>query len=168
MTLEGYAVDANAFFDVVYNPTLLRLIEHVVRVEGPVRDEVLARRIARAHGWVRTGAKIQDRVVRLASQHYSGNAEEVGTFFRAKGESDDMQIRFRRPVDGTARSVDEISLAELRALALEMIRAGHDEESGVPAMGREIGLRKLNAGSRARLKMAWSDAVKASSLSASA
>ena len=158
LTLEGYEVDASAFFDVVYNPTLLRLIEHVVRVEGPVRDEVLARRIARAHGWVRTGAKIQDRVVRLASQHYKGDAEDVGTFFNTKGDSVDVQIRFRRPVDGAARSVDEISLAELRALACEMMRAGHEEESGVLAMAREVGLRKLSAGNRARLELAWLEA----------
>ncbi len=163
LTLEGYAVDANSFFDVVYNPTLLRMIEHVVCVEGPVRDEVLARRIARAHGWVRTGAKIQDRVVRLASQHFRGDEEDVGTFFRAKGESADVQIQFRRPIDGTARSVDEISLAELRALAFDLMQAGHDEESGVPAMAREVGLRKLNAGSRMRLEMAWSNATKATS-----
>jgi hypothetical protein len=139
------------------------MIEHVVRVEGPVRDEVLARRIARAHGWVRTGAKIQDRVVRLASQHFRGDAEDVGTFFQAKGESADVQIQFRRPIDGTARSVDEISLAELRALAFDLMQAGHDEESGVPAMAREVGLRKLNAGSRMRLEMAWSSATKATS-----
>ncbi|PCE23198.1 DNA helicase [Paraburkholderia acidicola] len=158
LAVEGYEVDANAFFDVAYDPMLLRLIEHVVRVEGPVRDEVLARRIARAHGWVRTGAKIQDRVIRLASQHYKGDAEDVGTFFHAKGDSGDVQIRFRRPVDGAARSVDEISLAELLALACEMMRAGHDEVSGVLAMAREVGLRKLNAGTRARLALAWLEA----------
>ncbi|MHB9839683.1 DUF3320 domain-containing protein [Paraburkholderia terrae] len=168
LTLEGYDVDANAFFDVVYNPTLLRLIEHIVRVEGPVRDEVLARRIARAHGWVRTGAKIQDRVVRLASQHYKGDAEDVGTFFRATGDSADVQIRFRRPVDGTARSVDEISLAELRVLASEMMQAGHDNESGPLAMAREVGLRKLSAGNRARLELAWQEAHKAYSPGADA
>ncbi|WP_174769834.1 DUF3320 domain-containing protein [Paraburkholderia hayleyella] len=58
-----------------------------MRVEGPVRDEVLARRIAWAHGWVRTGARIQDRVMRLASQHYSEDTEEVGTFCRVKDTS---------------------------------------------------------------------------------
>jgi Protein of unknown function (DUF3320). len=168
LTLEGHEVDANAFFDVVYNPTLLRLIERVVRVEGPVRDEVLARRIARAHGWVRTGAKIQDRVVRLASQHYKGDVEDVGTFFHAKGDAVDVQITFRRPADGTARSVEEISLAELRALACELMRAGHDEESGVPAMAREVGLRKLSAGNRARLESAWLKAHKAYSPSTDA
>ncbi|WP_174769833.1 hypothetical protein [Paraburkholderia hayleyella] len=67
-----------------------------------------------------------------------------------------------------ARSVDEISLVELRALAFEMLRAGCDEESGMPAMAHEVGLRKLNAGNRMRLEMAWLDAMKANSLNADA
>ncbi|WLG92535.1 DUF3320 domain-containing protein [Pseudomonas cucumis] len=29
--------------------------------EGPILNTVLARRIGRAHGWVRTGARIRDR-----------------------------------------------------------------------------------------------------------
>ncbi|NYH18867.1 DUF3320 domain-containing protein [Paraburkholderia bryophila] len=157
LTLAGHEVDADAFFDVTYNPRLLRMIEQVVSVEGPVRDEVLARRIARVHGWVRTGARIQERVVRLASQHYGSEAEDVGTFFWPKEENLPGLVRFRRPVDGTARSVDEISLAELRALASEMREAGHDQDSGVLAMAREIGLRKLSATSRTRLERAWSN-----------
>lgn len=157
LTLAGHEVDADAFFDVTYNPRLLRMIEQVVSVEGPVRDEVLARRIARVHGWVRTGARIQERVVRLASQHYGSEAEDVGTFFWPKEENLPGLVRFRRPVDGTARSVDEISLAELRALASEMREAGHDQDSGVLAMAREIGLRKLSAMSRTRLERAWSN-----------
>lgn len=158
LTVAGYKGNAEAFFDVTYNPNLLRMIEFVVSVEGPVRDEVLARRIARAHGWVRTGARIQDRVVRLASQHYKSDAEDIGAFFWAPQLAVDMPIQFRRPVDGSARSVDEISLAELRALAGEMLQEGHDNESGVMAMAREIGLRKVSAVSRARLEHAWSSA----------
>lgn len=156
LAVAGFEVDSDAFFDVTYNPKLLRMIDHVVSIEGPVRDEVLARRIARAHGWVRTGARIQERVVRLASQHYTGNSEEVGTFFRVKTED---VVEFRRPADGTARSVDEISLDELKALAIDMLQAGHDNESGVTAMAREIGLRKVSAASRARLESAWSSVV---------
>ena len=48
---------------------ILSMIDHVISVEGPVQDEALARRIARAHGWSRTGVRIQDRVVRLALQN---------------------------------------------------------------------------------------------------
>lgn len=151
----GLEVDAGAFFDAEYDAQLLKMIEHVVRVEGPVLDEVLARRIARLHGWVRTGARIQERVVGLASIHYDSGSEDVGTFFWAKDSSSADAIRFRRPAEGVARSVDEISLPELKALAFEMRAAGHDQETGIQAMAREIGLRKLSAVSRARLESAW-------------
>ncbi|MBK0415823.1 DUF3320 domain-containing protein [Chromobacterium haemolyticum] len=157
--LTGLEVDVHAFFDMTYNPRLLSMIEHVVSLEGPVLDEVLARRIARLHGWVRTGARIQDRVVRLASLHYESEAEDVGTFFWPKGKDVPGTIRFRRPAEGAARSVDEISLTELKALASEMRVAGHDRESGILAMAREIGLRKLSAISRARLERAWEGMV---------
>ncbi|KVD78940.1 DNA helicase [Burkholderia sp. ABCPW 14] len=156
LAVAGFDVDSDAFFDATYNPKLLRMIDHVVSIEGPVRDEVLARRIARVHGWVRTGARIHERVVRLASQHYKTENEDVGTFFRLK--TDDT-VEFRRPADGAARSVDEISLDELRALAIEMLQAGHDNESGVIAMAREIGLRKVSAASKARLQRAWSSVI---------
>ncbi|MDN0075425.1 DUF3320 domain-containing protein [Crenobacter sp. SG2303] len=153
LAFAGLEADPGAFFEETYTPRLLNMIEHVVNIEGPVLDEVLARRIARLHGWGRTGPRIQERVVSLASQHYESTAEDVGTFFRLKGNDD--AIQFRRPVDGTVRSVDEISLTELQALAFEMREAGHDQESGVLAMGREIGLRKLSANNRARLECAW-------------
>jgi hypothetical protein len=68
-------------------------------------------------------------------------------------------IPFRRPAVGAVRSVDEISFTELRALASEMREAGHDQESGVLAMAREIGLRKLSAISRNRLERAWASLV---------
>jgi len=151
----GLEFDAGVFFDKEYDPHLLKMIEHVVRVEGPVLDEVLARRIARQHGWVRTGARIQERVVSLASMHYESGPEDVGTFFWPKDSLATEAIRFRRPAEGLARSVDEISLPELRALAFEMRAAGHDQETGIQAMAREIGLRKLSAISRARLERAW-------------
>ncbi|HKR47110.1 MAG TPA: DUF3320 domain-containing protein [Paraburkholderia sp.] len=156
LAIAGFEVDSDAFFDVTYNPKLLRMIEYVVSVEGPVRDEVLARRIARVHGWVRTGARIQERVVRLASQHYKSDSEDVGTFFRLK--TGDI-TEFRRPADGAARSVDEISLDELKALAIQMLQAGHDNESGVIAMAREIGLRKVSATTKVRLEQAWAGVV---------
>jgi very-short-patch-repair endonuclease len=163
LTVAGYEVDSNVFFDDAYNPTLLRMIDHVVKVEGPVRDEVLSRRIARAHGWVRTGSKIQDRVVRLASQHYRSAFEDVGIFFWPQNDSAEGTVLFRRPSDGSARSVDEISLTELKALAMEMFRAGYDKESGLTAMAREIGLRKLSSTSKARLELAWPKPIDESS-----
>jgi len=71
-------VNADAFFDAAYDPTLARMIAHVVEIEGPVLDGVLARRIARAHGWQRTGSRIRERVEALASRQFKMTKEDRG------------------------------------------------------------------------------------------
>lgn len=136
----------------------LRLPLHVVETEGPVRDEVLARRIARAHGWTRTGARIVDRVMDLAKVHFETEQEIVGSFVWPRRE-DARAITFRRPAAGAARSVDEISLVELTALATKWKRLGYDMDAGVSAMSRDIGLQRVRAASRERLEQAWAAAV---------
>lgn len=155
LLMAGYAISPDAFFDAEYDTTLLGMIEHVIAVEGPVRDEVLARRIARAHSWSRTGSRIQDRVVRLAESHFVARKEDVGTFFWSKGSNGTEVIDFRRSSIGNARSVDEISLSELTSLASKLRGDGHDEESALGLMARELGLLKLRAASRERLQLAW-------------
>lgn len=155
LSSAGYATDPEAFFDRAYDPTLLGMIEHVINIEGPVRDEVLARRIARAHSWTRTGSRIQDRVVRLAEMHFAAKEEDVGVFFWPKDNGDLESVEFRRSTLGYARSVDEISIAELTSLASRLRQEGHDEESALSLMARELGLLKLRAASRERLMVAW-------------
>jgi len=151
----GYAINPDDFFDSDYDATLLGMIEHVIQVEGPVKDEVLARRIARAHSWSRTGSRIQDRVVRLAESHFVARKEDVGVFFWAKGSGGAEIVAFRRSSVGNARSVDEISLLELTSLAVRFRNEGHDEESALSLMARELGLLKLRTASRERLQLAW-------------
>lgn len=155
LLMAGYAISPDSFFDANYDATLLGMIEHVISVEGPVRDEVLARRIARAHSWSRTGSRIQDRVVRLAESQFVARKEDVGTFFWPKGSDGTEVIGFRRSPVGNARSVDEISLSELTSLASKLRGDGHDEEAALALMARELGLLKLRAASRERLRFAW-------------
>ncbi|MGN5478211.1 DUF3320 domain-containing protein [Cupriavidus basilensis] len=155
LLVAGYAISPDSFFDSEYDATLIGMIEHVIKVEGPVRDEVLARRIARAHSWSRTGSRIQDRVVRLAERHFAARKEDVGVFFWPKGSGGTEVIGFRRSPIGGARSVDEISLSELTSLASKLRDDGHDEESALGLMARELGLLKLRAASRERLQLAW-------------
>lgn len=151
----GYSGNPDAFFEPTYDTTLLDMIDHVIGVEGPIRDEVLARRIARAHNWSRTGARIQDRVVRLAEKHFLPRQEDVGVFFWPKDSCENALVGFRRPQSGNVRSVDEVSLSELASLACQYRDDGHDEESALPLMARELGLLKLRAASRERLQLAW-------------
>ena len=147
-------INADAFFNTAYDPILASMIAHVVEIEGPVLDAVLARRIARTHGWQRTGSRIRDRVEALAAKEFRKTDEDVGTFYWPTGQSADGAIVFRRAVGDTTRAVDEICMAELAALAKQVIVAGSIGESAISAMAREVGLHQIRTASRSRLEKA--------------
>lgn len=149
-------VTPDAFFNREYTATLETMIAHVVAIEGPVREDVLARRIARAHGWLRTGSKIRDRVVTLASMRFPMVRESGGTFFWPTGLDRNSWPSFRRPMGDEARPVDEIAILELVALAKDVKNDGFTGEDAITAMAREAGLKKLRTASRDRLHEAWS------------
>lgn len=144
--------NADAFFDAAYDPTLVRMIAHVVEIEGPVLDGVLACRIARAHGWQRTGSRIRERVEALAARQFKTTKEDVGTFYWPAERNPDGPIAFRRPSEEAARAVDEICMAELGALAKKVMSDGSLGEGVITAIAREIGLHQIRAASRGRLE----------------
>ncbi|NUU04085.1 DUF3320 domain-containing protein [Herbaspirillum robiniae] len=155
LATTDHVAEPDLFFSDSYDERLLGMISTVVEIEGPVRDEVLARRIARAHGWVRTGARIVSRVVDLTAQHFETESESVGLFVWPKRLKDRSAITYRKPVAGSARQVDEISIAELHVLASRYWADGDDAESAVIEMSRELGLQRPRATSRERLLEAW-------------
>lgn len=155
LAMTEHALDPELFFASSYDERLLGMITSVVDGEGPVRVEVLGRRIARAHGWAKTGGRILGRVVDLASKHFETELESGGLFVWPKALADRSTLKFRIPGPGAARQVDEVSLAELRVLAARFRAEGHDEDSALNAMSRELGLLRLRAASRERLVEAW-------------
>jgi very-short-patch-repair endonuclease len=152
-------IKPEAFFDTSYDSVLARMIAHVVEVEGPVRDSVLARRIARAHGWQRTGARIQERVDTLAAKAHRTTQEDVGIFHWPNGCDPEAPVPFRRAAEESARAVDEICMPELVALAREVLAGGRSGEDAIVAMARELGMRRLGAASRGRFERAVQDAT---------
>lgn len=151
------SVNPDAFFEEHYSMTLTAMISHVVSKEGPILDTILARRIARAHGWVRTGAKIRERVASIASRGHRHTVEDVGDFYWPAHVTNDSSVVFRRPADeDNIRATDEVSLVELGALAVELMAKGKEGDALLQAMSREMGLHKLTASIRARLEKAVS------------
>jgi len=148
------AVNADDFFETSYDPILTRMVAHVVEAEGPVLDSVLARRIARAHGWHRTGSRIQERVDALAAKGYQTTEEDVGTFYWATERGPNVPVRFRRANDEFNRIVDEICMPELVALAREVLKSGKNGEDVIVVMARDLGLQRLRGISRSRLEKA--------------
>jgi hypothetical protein len=144
--------DASQFFEHSYDAELTRMVIGIVESEGPILDEVIARRIARLHGWQRTGAKISERVTRIASKACKKvNEEPVGTFFWPRGLEHSQPIPFRAGLD---RTVDEICMPELVSLAVDVLATGKSGEDAIAAMAKAIGLQRLRAASRPRLESA--------------
>jgi hypothetical protein len=60
------------------------MIEAVIDAESPLRSDVLAQRIARAHGWLRTGGRIRERAD-LRLRGFDTTSESIGEFLWRKG-----------------------------------------------------------------------------------
>ncbi len=146
-------VDADAFFEPAYDGKLRQLLEQIVALDGPVRDTVLARRIARTHGWQRTGARIQERVSSLALSFLPSTQEDVGVFFWAADRGPDLPVVFNGDGD-TGRSVEEISMAELTSLAQLVAADGLAGDGAVAAMAKRLGMHHVRTSSRKRLEQA--------------
>ncbi|MBS0368123.1 MAG: DUF3320 domain-containing protein [Proteobacteria bacterium] len=151
--VEAGVISVEQFYEPAYDEVLRLMVEWVVRHEGPVLDAVLARRIARAHGFQRTGSRIQERVAQIARQCVGATEEAAGVFYWPDGVIPGTEVAFRWPFDeDSARGVDEICEQELLSLALGVVDSGKSGEEALIAMAREIGLMKLRAASRGRLE----------------
>jgi len=149
------AVSSEHFYEISYDGVLRPMVEWVVRHEGPVLGAGLARRIARVHGFQRTGSRIQERVEQMARQRFGTTEEAGGTFYWPEGVAVGAEVAFRWPGDDEAtRGVEEICEQELVSLSRWVIDSGKAGEDALVAMAREIGLLKLRAASRGRLEMA--------------
>ena len=112
------SLNAGRFFAAEYQEILIQLIEHCVIIEGPVRDDILARRIGAAHGFQRTGNRIRDHVCTIARRICRSTKEDVGRFFWPGDTDPDSWMTFRISHGNEPRAIDEIAIQELRALAL--------------------------------------------------
>lgn len=146
--------DPDAFFDKAYEVRIQAMVEYVVAEEGPVLDLVLARRISRAHGWQRTGSRIQERVEEVARRIFKSTEESVGTFYWPAAMVVGGEVAFRAPGPDAQRSMDEVCMEELVALAGQVVEASETDEESLVAMARELGILRLRASSRGRLEEA--------------
>ncbi len=67
-----------------YRQTIRDMIAAVMAAEAPIREDILAKRIARAHGWLRTGSRIRDQIA-LHLRDLDRTDEQTGRFLWPKG-----------------------------------------------------------------------------------
>ena len=148
---EREIIDADSFYEPGYSEVLGRLIRKVVAQEAPIRDELLVERIARAHGFLRSGHRIRQRIAELAeSMHHLAKEDEDVTFVWPDALSAKHWCDARYPETAEdCRSIEDIALAELAA-ALQSLQGGED----LAHVARRFGIKRLSAQARSRLDRA--------------
>lgn len=150
--LSGFAVDPGRFFDFAYRDTLHAMIVAVIERESPLRTDILYQRIARAHGWLRTGGRIRERID-MHLNDFDRTQESSGEFIWKSGAVVDV-LPFRAPGrEDARRAVTDIPLAELTAV-VRAHPALLDERDPARDLARLLGVERLAGGSRLRLEEA--------------
>lgn len=150
--LTRFAPDPKLFFSERYGPRLAAMVEEVLAWEAPVREDILAQRIARAHGRPRTGQRIKAQIARHLIR-YERTRESSGDFIWRSGTVA-MRLPFREPEDAAARrTAGEIPLAEL-AFLVETSPEILAESDPVLALARRLGIDRLTSVTRPRLQEA--------------
>ena len=150
---HGLEPEPSAFYDHDYEPRLGAMLDHVIDTEGPVHGNVLVQRIARHHGFRRSGNRIRDIVTNLAGERRDRTREAVGDFFWP-GTPDGRIVPARyRGRDSELRKVEHICVEEIRAIDEAL-------SSGGSAVGiaRALGIARLSRSARTRIEEAVSEA----------
>lgn len=142
-------IQAEQFHLPAYNSVLRQIIEEVLRQEAPILDALLVQRIARAHGFQRSGRLIRDRVLELAEQHHHVQQTGSEEVFVWHAEGDVMEwSTYRVPASANdARSIEEIAAEELR-IAASIIDAG----DLALEVARLLGVKRLTGAARERIE----------------
>jgi len=147
--LSEFRADPEAFYEFSYRSTIDAMVTRIVETEAPVRDDVVAQRIARAHGWLRTGSRIRDKIERHL-RPFDFTHDSAGRFLWPKGGIV-KTVNYRPPAtEDHRRPVADIALQELVGLVQAHPQA-HEEPDPALVLARLMGLERLAASSRARI-----------------
>jgi hypothetical protein len=147
----GHKPDPDQFYDPLYRPVLRAMTAHVVTIEGPIFVEVLVTRIARAHGFARSGGKIWDCVLAAVERRFPKSHEDSRIVFWPAGVDPDRLPPFRQST-ADVRDHSDIPVVELATLARRFLGEGADLEETVRRMTSHFGLSRLREATRMRFE----------------
>ncbi|EJN28098.1 hypothetical protein PMI35_03146 [Pseudomonas sp. GM78] len=143
-------IQADAFYAQEYDAVLSDLIAHVLVQEAPILDSLLVQRIARAHGFQRSGRLIRERVLDLTEKNHHLRSDPVEGLFVWHSESDVVGWNSYRIAGASndARSVEEIAAEELLVVA-SLISAGDRPHE----IAKAFGVKRLTSAARERIEL---------------
>ena len=145
--------ERDRFFDAAYEPTLRSMIAHIMEIEGPIFEDVLVDRIARAHGLQRSGNQIRRRVVALLPPEVLRKSEDERSVIWPATRHAGSVHPYRKDPTGVREHYD-IPVQELAAIAVPFVRLRMDDEAVLRKMAEEFKLGRLREATRRRFEAA--------------
>jgi hypothetical protein len=144
--------DRERFYEVDYRAHLRKMVEHLVETEGPIYFDVLVERVARAHGFQRSGETVQKVIDAALGRHRYPCSKDVDRDVIWPTDATIEKIAYRGTM---GREHADIPLLELAGLA-DLLRARglEEEEEIVRAMKDHFGLARLAMPTRQRFEVA--------------
>ncbi|KQP49025.1 DUF3320 domain-containing protein [Methylobacterium sp. Leaf108] len=148
----GLPIAPARFYEASYRAVLAAIVEHVARVEGPIYEDVLLRRVARAHDLQRVGPLIREAVLdRIAPS--IARTEDDGRPVLWPPHAEPRASHPYRPSPAGQRSHGDTPMPELVGLA-GTLPAGGPEADRIRLMAQAIGLSRVEASTRERFSRA--------------
>ena len=155
----GLALEPERFYDTAYRPVLAALVVHVVTMEGPIYEDVLLRRVARAHGLQRVGPLIREMILDQVPVSVA-RSDDDGRVILWPPHAEPRARHPYRVAPAGLRSHADTPMPELVDLA-GSVAPGTSEPEGTRLMGQAIGLSRVEAATRVRFARARESAGEA-------
>lgn len=148
--LEELAAQCNPeqFYLTEYEHQLTKIIEEILNYEAPIAEDLLVKKVARSHGFNRSGRKIKERVLSIVDKRFFSAEDQLKRAFVWKDDSSQESYNhFRKSKDG--RKFDEVSYAEIKAL---FIASG--EPPSVDLIATNLGIKRITANLKEQMEQA--------------
>jgi hypothetical protein len=87
--------DPSRFYDRGYGPILRSMVESTLKQEAPIYEDVLVVRIARAHGFQRSGDRLQNAVSKVLGKRYRKTHEDGRAVIWADNSPEGRLVSYR-------------------------------------------------------------------------
>ncbi|WP_244479920.1 DUF3320 domain-containing protein [Methylobacterium sp. Leaf94] len=148
----GRPVEPGRFYDASYRPTLSAMVDYVLSVEGPIYEELLIRRIARAHGIQRVGPLVRDAIAAQIDASVARTEDDGRPVLWPRGEEPRTSYP-HRPANAAVRSHSDTPMPELVGIAITL-PSNASEAERAKMIGQRLGLSRIESAARARFEKA--------------
>ena len=149
----GLRLDPARFYDREYETVLNSMVALTLKHEAPIYEDMLVARIARAHGFQRSGDRIQRAVSKVVGRKYRKTQDDGRTVIWGENTTETALVSYRKS-QPEVRSHTDTPVAELASLALPYIRVRLADDDILYRMANHFQLGRLREPTRVRFQSA--------------